>query len=207
MARLRCYFSFRSPYSWLAMKSLAKQGMQVGSTLEYLPFIEPAGELAQRLYDMGGECLYRTMSPQKHLYILGDIKRQAKELGLTPKWPVDVDVDWSIPHKVFLVLTDDAIKQSFLLTCADKRFLEGKNIFNWGECQSILLQWLDKTTAAQVIDDAQSEKGLSLMTDVCYQAYIDDVFGVPFFIAKREKYWGNDRLDRFVQHCRRMELV
>ena len=207
MAKLKCYFSLRSPYSWLAMKRLADNELGVESQLEYLPFIESSGEVNKRLEAKGGECLYRTMSKEKHLYILGDIKRQAREMGLILKWPVDVDADWSIPHQVFLVIEDAAIKQSFLMQCADERFLRGKNIFDWSICETLLTQWLDESAVARVIEDAKGEKGLSLMTESCYQAYRDGVFGVPFFIVKREKFWGNDRLERFISHSQTMDLI
>ena len=53
----RCYFSLRSPYSWLALRNLDAMDLGVGSHLRYIPYFEPSEPLRERLEARGGRFL------------------------------------------------------------------------------------------------------------------------------------------------------
>ncbi len=80
------YFSFRSPYSWMAHR-LAEQIPDLD--IEYRPFFEPDLVTEALLAERGGSVIYTPMSREKHLYMLQDVRRLAGRLGFPLTWPVD----------------------------------------------------------------------------------------------------------------------
>lgn len=194
----RCYFSFRSPYAWLAMRHLDTLGWGIGSALEYLPYFEPPESIKARLAELGGSVLYRPMSRQHHFYILTDVKRTLRDSGLTLKWPIDEAPDWSIPHLAYLACPHDAARRHFARTLMEVRWLHGRCIWDWEEVHRLLYTLLGKVEADQTVRRARTEALLEQAVQVLYRAYLDDVFGVPYFIVGREKFWGNDRVEPFL---------
>lgn len=195
---MRCYFSFRSPYAWLAMRALDRSGWGIGSRLEYRPYFEPRGVLQSALSDRGGAILYTPMSRPRARYILGDVKRQLVAEGLSPRWPVDEDPDWSAPHLAFLACTDHDARKRFAFEVMEARWLRGENIWTWDFLEKLLGHVLGPAEGEGVAARARTEATGQEAVEALFQAYRDDVFGVPFMIAGREKFWGADRVDAFV---------
>lgn len=195
---LRCYYSLRSPYGWLAMLRLDALGLGPGTRLAYLPYFEPTGSLRERLEARGAEFLYTPMSKARHRYILGDVKRLAQGQGLQVCWPVDIDVDWSIPHLVALACTSDAQRRTFLFDALDARWRRGEAIFDWNHSQQLLAARIGAAAAAAVIADARSDRVAEQAVNCLYEAWKADVFGVPTLSVGRERFWGHDRLDQFM---------
>src|SRR5207248_235568 len=77
----RFYFSFRSPYSWLAARVIGGPGTDRHG-ISYIPFWEPDEITLRDLRALGGEFLYTPMTKAKHLYILEDIRRLATSAGV-----------------------------------------------------------------------------------------------------------------------------
>lgn len=197
----RCYFSLRSPYAWLALRELQQRASGHKSGIEFLPFFEPHGRVRELLLEMGGECLYLPMSKEKHLYILSDVKRLMRRQGLVPKWPAELDVDWTAPHCAYLCCPGASLKQAFVTAAMEKRWLHGADICGWDAVRALLRDLTAHEEADFIIDAAQSEATASAAAAVLYQAWEDGVFGVPFLVAGREKFWGHDRLDMFMEAC------
>lgn len=204
-AELRCYYSLRSPYSWLAMLRLDAHGLGPGSRLAYLPYFEPTGSLRERLEAHGAEFLYAPMSKARHRYILGDVKRLAQAQGLPVRWPVDIDVDWSIPHLVALACSSDAQRRSFLFDALDARWTQGEAIFDWNHSEHLLAARIGAAAAEAVIADARSDRVAEEAVNCLVEAWKADVFGVPMLSVGRERFWGNDRLDQFMLALERQE--
>lgn len=194
----RCYFSFRSPYAWLAMRTLDQQGLGIGSSLVYQPYFEPPAAMLERLHQRGGRMLYTPMSRERHLYILSDVKRSVTAAGLTPRWPQDHNPDWSIPHLVYLACPNDQVRRAFAMASFEARWLRGEDIWQWSAAEAALRSCLAEVQVAAVLSHARSAAIDNAALDVLYSAYMDDVFGVPFLIVGREKFWGNDRIEQFV---------
>lgn len=196
---LRCYFSLRSPYSWLALRTLDKAGFGIGSALDYLPYFEPSPAIAARLRDAGGDFLYAPMGKERSLYILGDIKRSAHAEGLQVKWPVDVSPDWTIPHLAYLACESADLRRAFVFAAMDARWLRGENLWCWDKAAELLAAVTTPDRATEVVQRARSDETAQQAVDVLFQAYLDGVFGVPFLLAGREKFWGNDRVALFLE--------
>lgn len=200
--RSRCYFSLRSPYSWLALRALAARGQVHGGDIEFLPYFEPHGAVRARLLALGGECLYAPMSKEKHLYLLSDVKRLLARDGLRPRWPAEGDVDWTLPHCVYLACPTPALQGAFALEAMRRRWLEGAQLCTPGAVRDVLQVAVAQcgsgadidATLAAATDDAMTERAAAVL----YEGWLDGVFGLPFLIAGRERFWGQDRIPDFL---------
>lgn len=200
--RSRCYFSLRSPYSWLALRALATRGHVHGGDIEFLPYFEPHGAVRARLQALGGECLYAPMSKEKHLYLLSDVKRLLARDGLRPRWPEEGDVDWTLPHCAYLACATPVLQGAFALEAMRRRWLEGAQLCTPAAVRDVLLAASGQCSIpvdpdallAAATDDAMTEQAAAVL----YEAWLDGVFGLPFLIAGRERFWGQDRIPDFL---------
>jgi 2-hydroxychromene-2-carboxylate isomerase len=150
------------------------------------------------MLERGAEFHYAPMSKAKHLYILGDTKRLASRMGRVMAWPVDVDPWWEVPHLAWLAARragPDAARRCYDALVA-ARWERGENI-----CETAVLR--AAATAARLDADllaaATEDAGLRAEgVDGLVEAYEDDVFGVPYLRLGRQRYWGFDRIDMFL---------
>ena len=180
--KIKFYFSFRSPYSWLAFYRLCKIADQLPVEIEYTPCFPPE-EFAND----------PRKNKNKSLYIAGDIKRFADAYGLKSYWPKPFDTDWIIPHSAYIYAQDNDKDITFALNAYSLRFEEGKNIGDDQLLSNIAgLSGLDPINTVQAAHDKQfQDRVISGMKATVR----DRMFGVPFFIYNNQKYWGNDRLE------------
>jgi len=194
-ARARFYFSFRSPYSWIGARLLEEEFDPKDSEIEYIPFWEPDERSLELLNAKGGEFLYTPMSRQKHLYILQDIKRITSKLGYLMSWPIDEKPWWDLPHLAYLAARRQGKGQEFFWAVYRARWERGENICSVETIRTLAeeIGLSPNKIAAAPDDNSIRAEG----AEVLYSIYQDGVFGVPFFICGREKFWGIDRLYDF----------
>ncbi len=195
---VRFYFSFRSPYSWIATRMLAERSPATLQLLEYIPLWEPDAVSEQLLRDRGAEStlLYTTMSRAKHLYILQDIRRLTTKLGYEMAWPVDIDPWWERPHLAYLVARQCGKGPEFFKAVYRARWTQGADICTEQVIRELAIEaGVEPDPIANAPGDPEIRRE---GVDGLYRAYHDGVFGVPFFIHKFEKYWGVDRVDAFL---------
>jgi 2-hydroxychromene-2-carboxylate isomerase len=196
--KCRFYFNFRSPYSWIGGQWLKRFVDQTGIAVEYIPFWE-TDELSQAMIsDLGGEHYYTPMSKAKHLYILQDIKRITKQLGLTIKWPpAPPDQHWEIPHLAYLWARRVDRGADFFQAILESRWCRGEDICDHRVVAAVAEQCgLDPSdvVSAHTRADVREEGAGELM-----KAFEDGVFGIPFFVHGYNKFWGIDRFDLFLR--------
>ena len=184
--RLTFYFGLRSPYAWLAHRLISDQlPLSAQAEIEHIPFWDPEPATLQALRTAGGEFLFRPMSRDRHLYILGDLKRLVARLGYRLKWPVDTPgQNWELPHLACLAAQREGCDTKLRNRLFAARWKEGRNI-----CDARVL-------AAESADLSLGELGVLRGDAVqtlrrCYQV---GVFGLPYFAVGRERFWGVDRL-------------
>lgn len=190
------YFSLRSPYSWLALHDLGRMRPDLLATVRLVPFWEPDADYQEQLGADGDAFLYRPMSREKHLYILGDVRRLAARRGLRPTWPVDRSPRWEVPHLAWIVADMHGKGLAFLERATLARWQEGADICD-PDVIARLAGALDLDAGAlssAYANAAIREIGLGHLR-CCIRA---GVFGVPFFTVGREKFWGIDRLEDFL---------
>jgi len=196
----RFYFSLRSPYSWLAYRDLVDHHPDVVDMLDWRPFWEPDEESARLLGEAGGSFPYVDMSRAKALYILQDVRRLALRRGLTIAWPVDRVPRWEVPHLAYLAARRLGSGPGFVDAAYRARWEQGRDICDVATVGAIAAELdLDPRPLKTAADDpdvrAEGTRAL-LAIDA------DGVFGVPFFVHRRDKYWGVDRLPDLVAAVR-----
>lgn len=192
----RFYFSLRSPYSWLAYRDVIADHPGLGQTLEWRPFWEPDESFRKLLVEAGADFPYVDMSRAKSLYILQDVRRLARRRGLPIAWPVDRAPVWEVAHLAYLVAARHGQGPAFVARAYQARWEQGRDISDRRTIAAIAADLgLDPDETGNAVDDPDVRAdGLRALLDVC----ADGVFGVPFFIHGREKFWGIDRLPDFV---------
>lgn len=191
----RIYFSFRSPFSWLALVRLRQLIPGLTERMEIIPYWEPDAITAAALQLKGAAILYAPMSKAKHLYILQDTKRLAKKLGLRMAWPIDDRPCWEIPHLAWLQAHREGKAEELYDALVEARWERGENI-----CDVEVVRraanglGLDGEFYARATDDPSlREEGVECLTN----AFNNDVFGVPYFQLRQQRYWGLDRVEDF----------
>jgi 2-hydroxychromene-2-carboxylate isomerase len=192
------YFSFRSPYSWLAVERLRRRVPEMFGRLRMVPFWDPDPVTERAIQERGAEFHYTAMSKAKHLYILGDTKRLAMSMGLSMAWPVDIDPWWEVPHLAWLAARragPDAAHRCYDALVA-ARWQRGENICEPDVVRRAAVSaGLDPEPLVAAPDDpGLRADGVDGLVD----AYTDDIFGVPYLRLGRHRFWGFDRVDMFV---------
>ncbi|HKP94814.1 MAG TPA: DsbA family protein [Fibrobacteria bacterium] len=193
---IRFFFSFRSPYSWIAFRELdARLGFDPGR-IQYIPFWEPDPQSKRLLGERGGAFLYAPMSREKHLYILQDIKRLVRKYGLKMAWPVDKEPWWELSHLGFFVAERAGKAREYLHAVYRARWEEGADISQPDTLLRVAgaLGLDGRKILSAPMDEAIRDEGAEAL-NACVR---DGVFGVPFFVHGYQKFWGLDRLEDFL---------
>lgn len=190
------YFSFRSPYSWLAWHDLTVHHPDVAATLDWRPFWEPDERSEKMLTDAGGQFIYTPMSREKHLYMLGDVRRLSRRRGLAMTWPVDRAPHWEVSHLAYFLAVDQGLGAEFVGRVYRARWQEGRDISDPETVAGLAadIGMAREPVAAVADDEPARRRGVDALLDI----HRDSVFGVPFFVNRAQKYWGIDRLDDFL---------
>jgi 2-hydroxychromene-2-carboxylate isomerase len=195
--RPRYYFCFRSPFSWIASKVFnARLTEMEQNDLEYRPFWEPDEKTMAAVKAQGGEFLYTTMSREKHLYILQDIKRLTKSLGYEHVWPIDENPWWELPNLAWFAAERAGKGREFRDAVFKSRWEDGENVHTIDVVRKLADKvGLDPNKIANAPEDPEIR---AAAVEAIMRCHKDGVFGVPFFIKGFEKFWGVDRLEPFL---------
>jgi 2-hydroxychromene-2-carboxylate isomerase len=187
---IRFYFSFRSPYAWLAAERLESDLGDLRMPIELLP-----------IYPTSGQLLNATSIPEKMAYLVQDVARLARERGLTLRFPSPADPDWSLSHAAFLHVQRNAAGEAprFMLEAFRKRWSEGLDL---GEDAVIAdaARGAGLDPAAVVAAAHSAELRAEVSTGWQRAIERDRIFGVPSFIYAGKLYWGQDRM-HFVRNA------
>jgi len=180
---IRFYFSFRSPYAWIAAERIEAELGDLGASIERIP-IFPTPELFPN---------DPSTMPDKIAYMAQDVPRLAREQGLQVRFPSATDTDWALPHAAFLGAEPRGAGQRFMVEVFRKRFCEGLDV---GEeavvADAARRAGLDPEAilAAGRSDDLRAEVSAGWRR----AAERDRIFGVPSFVYAGRLYWGQDRM-------------
>jgi 2-hydroxychromene-2-carboxylate isomerase len=180
---IRFYFSFRSPYAWLAAERLESELSDLGVAIECLPIYPTPG-----LFPNDPASL-----PDKIAYMVQDIRRLTRERGLALRFPPPEDPDWSLSHAAFLGAPDQTSEHRLMLALFRQRFGEGQDL---GQ-DAVLADAAraagldpDAILAAAHSDELRAEAAAGWER----AARRDHIFGVPSFVYAGRLYWGQDRM-------------
>ncbi|MEU0504544.1 DsbA family protein [Nocardia sp. NPDC005998] len=194
-AEPKFYFSLRSPYSWLALEELMSRHRDLAQSLTWVPFWDPDRTMLAALQQAGGGFCYASMSREKHLYILQDVRRAATARGLSLIWPVDRNPWWEVPHLACLAVEREGRMPELAVALTRARWCEGRDICDPETVEAVACDLgLD---GAQMVASVSTPQVRAAAVESLLAAYQDGVFGVPFFVRGVNKFWGVERLDAF----------
>jgi 2-hydroxychromene-2-carboxylate isomerase len=178
------FYSFRSPYSWLALGRL--QRIELGADLRYIAVFPPPGMTP-----------VSTSSPRRLAYTRDDATRIAAAYGYTVRWPEALDTEWVRPHASAYWATEAGRGADFILAAHAARFECGEDLGDASVLASVAREvGLDGDACVAAADDparhAQVWAGMK-------EAQTAGIFGVPTFLLDGELFWGNDRLEWLVR--------
>jgi 2-hydroxychromene-2-carboxylate isomerase len=189
MDAITFYFSFRSPYAWLAYHRLGRALDGVAVRVERVPVFPPP--------DFPND---PAANPQKLKYLFTDVERIATAYGLTVRWPADADTDWMRPHAAYLHAADAGRGDPFAMALYAARFSRGEDVAR----DDVIARAADSAgvdgaaTVRAAGDPAFHERVFTGMG----RALQDGIFGVPYFVYGDQVFWGNDRLEWLVRAIR-----
>jgi 2-hydroxychromene-2-carboxylate isomerase len=191
MEVVRFYFSFRSPFAWFAfhLAPRALRGLPV--ELQTIPVFPPP--------EFPND---PAAVPAKVEYIIQhDMPRIAEAYGFKVAPPAQLDVDWMPPHAMWLYASDRGVGERFGAEIYAARFSRSEDLTRPDVYASAArAAGLDpEATLAAGADPALHARVGSGFE----QALRDGVFGVPFFVFRGERFWGQDRISWLVRSIAR----
>lgn len=181
---IRFYFSFRSPYAWLAAERVEEELGPLGVPVERIP-IYPTPELFPN---------DPAAMPEKVAYLVQDVRRLARERGLQVRFPSATDPgDWALSHAAFLGAEREGAGPAFMLRAFRKRWTEGLDL---GDEAVLAAAAQEAGLGADVVLAAAHDEALRAEASEGWRrgAERDGIFGVPSFVYAGRLYWGQDRM-------------
>jgi 2-hydroxychromene-2-carboxylate isomerase len=180
---IRFYFSFRSPYAWLAAERLEPELGDLGVAIERIPIFPPPGRFPNDPAAM----------PDKVAYLLQDIPRLARERGLSVQFPSAGEADWVLAHAAFLGAEQQRAGSRFMVALFRKRFSEGRDVGEEDVIADAARQAdLDPDAVLAAAHSGPLRAEVSAGWDSAVER--DHIFGVPSFVYAGKLYWGQDRM-------------
>jgi 2-hydroxychromene-2-carboxylate isomerase len=180
---IRFYFSFRSPYSWLAAERLDAELGDLGVPIELLGIFPTAETFPNDPAAM----------PNRVAYTVQDILRLTRERGLAVRFPSPTDPDWSLSHAAFLGANRDGAGHALMLQLFRQRFTLGLDL---GEDRVIADAAREAGLDPEAVLRAARSDELRAEAAAGWRRAVerDRIFGVPSFVYAGKLYWGQDRM-------------
>ena len=178
------YFTYLSPYAYLANSRIKKALKPLDVTLHYQP-VAHTGSSDGPVFN---ETRYEHIVEE-------DVPRFAKQYGLDyiPKPPLTESYTASMG---FLFAEEKGVGEEFNILVFSARWGDGKDISQTDVLAEIAERTgLDRDEFLAAIKDPQYKERL---LEVRQQAVEAGVFGAPTFIYQGKRFWGNDRIESLI---------
>ena len=190
---VRFYFSFRSPYAWLAAERWQTELGALDPVVERIPFY-PTPETFPN---------DPSRHPAKLRYIVQDLGRLAREFGLTLRPPPALDTDWERAHAAYLGVQEAAPQraEAFMLEMFRARFSRGQDV----ALANVIGEAAERAGADPGL--ANEAAASPALQEQVKESFVqgqqrDGIFGAPSFAYSGQLFWGHDRM----HHLRRALL-
>ncbi len=188
---IKIFFNFRSPYCYLASKSMFSIFDEYHAKMIWKPFGGWSGRSAPERAKI------------KIPLVRQDVGRHTQKMGI-PFVPPPIETDPTLAGAISLVAEKEGLLESYVIEVMRKEWAEGRNIgdinvlMEVGEIiglgQGMIKRASEDETLFEKINhnwDEAQEKG---------------VFGVPTFVVGDQIFWGNDRIDFLKDHLHDLRL-
>lgn len=191
-AQVEVYFNFRSPYCYLASKSLFGAIGRFDAELVWRP--------------LGG---WNGRSPperaaEKLPLARQDVSRWCARMGI-PFCPPPKDTEPTAPALVSLAAQEAGLLRPFVEAVMHAEWGEGRNIGEGAVLRPIAEQvGLGADAIEAALNDANYKR---LLDENWGRARASGVVGVPSFVVGQEVFWGNDRIDFLTEYLAALSLA
>lgn len=192
MAEVRVFFNFRSPYCYLATKTMWGIFDDFHATMAWRPLPGWVGRS-----DPERAKIKLPVARQ-------DMRRFARRLGI-PVNPPPVTTDPTRAGAISLYAEEQGLLRPWVVECMRAEWAEGQDIGQEDVLRAVAAKvGLNPAEAMVAADDPERLKALEANAE---DAKAAGVFGVPTFIIGEDIFWGQDRIDFVRDHLREMALA
>ena len=187
---IRFYFELVSPYSYLASLRIEPAARAAGRAVAWRPIDLPKVWQAQGVLEA-----YIAIRKLKAPHVWRDSARCAERLGVTMKRPREgASIDTGLAKRAYwgLCETGDMRAKAFLQAVWKRRFAEGGDISTLADIAEAAAPL--GLTAAEIEDAGAMPQAALRQTASNEEAIASGCFGVPWFIAQGEAFFGHDRV-------------
>ncbi|TDJ36578.1 MAG: hypothetical protein E2O54_16805 [Gammaproteobacteria bacterium] len=188
---VRFYFSFRSPYSWLAFE-------RWDSVLGSFPIRRELIPIYPQLDKFPND---PAAVPEKVKYIVQDLLRLTQAYGLSLAPPISLDTDWANVHAAFVAADQEGQGESFARALYRARWCEQKDV----GLDDVIFEAAERAGLAgdEIVKGAHDEsKRTQVIENMERGREQDGIFGVPTFIFNGQMFWGQDRMEFLAEAVR-----
>jgi 2-hydroxychromene-2-carboxylate isomerase len=186
------YFDFASPYAYFASGRIDAIAARHGRHVAWRPFM-----LGQAFVQTGMRPA--TEPPLRGAYILHDVARSARRLGLPFVLPEGFPMIALAPSRVYywLLDQDEALAKSFAVAVFDAYFGRGRDMAAVAAVAEVAAGLgVAHDDAVAAAGDPAIKARFKAETEA---ALAKGAFGSPYIIVDGEPFWGADRLDQIDQ--------
>lgn len=192
MAEVRVFFNFRSPYCYLASKTLWGVFDDFHATMAWRPLPGWVGRS-----DPERAKIKLPVARQ-------DMRRFARRMGI-PVTPPPVTTDPTRAGAVSLYAEEQGLLRPWVVECMRAEWAEGQDIGQEEVLRAVAAKvGLNPAEALVAADDPAR---LATLEANAEEAKAAGVFGVPTFIVGEDIFWGQDRIDFLRDHLRDLALA
>lgn len=191
-AELKIFFNFRSPYCYLASKSMFSLLDEFHVTLVWRPLGGWTGRSAPE------------RAKVKMPLARQDVGRWCRKLGI-PFTPPPVTTEPTRAGAGSFLAEEKGVLPAYVVETMRAEWAEGRDISQDDVLADVAGRCgLDADALLAAADNAANHARLERYWE---EAQTIGVFGVPTFVIGEEVFWGNDRIDFVRDHLREMRLA
>ena len=174
-----CFFNFRSPYAYVGIK----KALELNIKPKFVPFCYVPKEILEAV---------TLNNPYKRDYLMEDCKRLFNDLNIDLVSEIPADCNWPSVHAAWSEVNKEDKGLDFMLKIFEARFKKGLNVGDKNIITNICNEInINPEFVLSAMDNEDIDKDLKSLTKIMREL---KVFGVPTFIYKKERFWGQDRL-------------
>jgi len=200
MNALDVWFDFGSNYSYLSVMRVEQEAAAHGIGIRWQPFL-----LGPIFRSFGWETSPFVLQKEKGDYTWKDMARQCRKYGLPWQQPTRFPRPAVLPLRIAVAGATQPWMGEFCRRTMTMNFAEDRDIDS-PEAMRDLLAALG-LPAHRILEEALSDANKLRLRRQTETAAEKGIFGAPTFFAGNEMFWGNDRLDEAIAHCKAMPSV
>ncbi|MBT4695814.1 MAG: hypothetical protein HOJ05_01445 [Alphaproteobacteria bacterium] len=183
METITCFFNFRSPYAYLGVRKALEKNLK----FKFIPVCYLPKELLKFLEDAAE-------NEYKRSYFFEDCERLFEEIGIkNVSKIISKEANWPKVHASWLCAEENGFGDSFMLEAFNARWKNNLDIGKEDIIEEICNKiGFSKDLALSAMNDDGYDKQLKSFTKIMRE---NKVFGVPTFLYKNERFWGQDRIE------------